>query len=123
MFAMASLAMAATGCRSSNPYKMDEGATAQVGRVVVHVVNNNFSDMDIYVVSEGLATRMGTVSGNSSDTFTLDPSFSRISQLQIVGAPIGGNGRAGTGPLTVGPGQTVEFTIGPVLSQSTVTIR
>ena len=35
----------------------------------------------------------------------------------------GGSGRATTGSLAVTPGQTIDFRIGPVLSNSTVIIR
>jgi hypothetical protein len=41
----------------------------------------------------------------------------------VVATPIGGNGRASSGPLIVSPGQTVNFTIGPVLSQSFATVQ
>ena len=93
------------------------------GGVALVVQNQNFYDMDLYVVSEGLATRIGDVSGNSTARFTLDPSFFPSSELRIIATPIGGNGRASSGPLNVGPGQTINFTIASVLRQSSATIR
>src|SRR5205814_4099778 len=45
------------------------------GAVALVVQNQNFYDMDLYVVSEGLATRIGDVTGNTTARFTLDPSF------------------------------------------------
>ena len=93
------------------------------GAVGLVVQNQNFYDMDLYVVSEGLATRIGDVTGNSTARFTLDPSFFPSSELRIIATPVGGNGRASSGPLSVGPGQTITFTIAPVLRQSSATIR
>ena len=91
--------------------------------ITVQVRNNNFLDMDVYAVSEALATRIGTVTGNSSRTFLLNPSLASASDFRIVATPIGGNGRATTGSINVAPGQTLEFTIGSILRNSTVSIR
>jgi hypothetical protein len=73
-------------------------------------------------VSQGLATRVGTVTGNSSRTFTLHPSLAS-QDLRIVATPIGGNGRASSGNVQAGAGQTIEFTIGSTLNHSTVIIK
>ncbi|HEY2065157.1 MAG TPA: hypothetical protein VGG84_04310 [Gemmatimonadaceae bacterium] len=110
----------AAACRSASPYDVAE---AQPGNITLVVRNNNFNDVDVYAVSSGLATRIGTVTGNSSATFTLNPSLVSPTDFRIVATPIGGNGRASTGPINVSQGQTIEFTVGPVLSQSTVSIR
>ena len=98
------------------------GEVAPESAVGLHVRNNNFLDMDVYAVSAGLATRLGTVTGNSARNFVLDPSLA-TPDLRIVAAPIGGNGRASTGQVLVGPGQTIDFTIGSVLQNSSVYIR
>jgi hypothetical protein len=114
-------ALSGTGaCRSASPYDVNE---AQPGNITLVVRNNNFNDVDVYAVSSGLATRIGTVTGNSSATFTLNPTLVSPTDFRIVATPIGGNGRASTGPIIVSQGQTIEFTVGPVLSQSTVSVR
>ena len=120
--AIASLlfALGAAGCHRGAFANTAPGTQGSVNLVVQ---NQNFYDMDVYVVSEGLATRIGDVTGNSTARFTLDPSFFPSSELRIVGTPIGGNGRASSGPLNVAPGQTVTFTIGSTLRQSSATIR
>lgn len=110
----------ASACRSASPYDVED---AQPGNVTLTVRNNNFNDVDVYAVSSGLATRIGTVTGNSSASFRLNPTLVSATDFRIVATPIGGNGRATTGPISVTPGQTIEFTIGPVLSQSTVSVR
>ena len=99
------------------------GVVPRPDAVALTVQNQNFADMDVYVVSEGLATRLGMVMSNSTAQFTLDPSFFPTQELRIVATPIGGNGRASSGPLSVGPGQTISFTIAGVLRHSTATVR
>lgn len=98
------------------------GEVAPSSAVGLHVRNNNFLDMDVYAVSAGLATRLGTVTGNGSRNFVLDGSLA-TPDLRIVATPIGGNGRASTGQVLVSPGQTIDFTIGSILRNSTVMIR
>jgi len=105
-----------TACRSSNAYDI---ANSQTGDVVLVVENQNFYDVDIYALSSGLPTRIGTVSGaNSTARFALNPTITNAADFRLVATPIGGNGRASSGPLLVGPGRTVKFTITPSLAQS-----
>jgi hypothetical protein len=108
------------GCHGGS--KSGQVAPATAG-VTVEVRNQNFADMDVYVVSEGLATRLGTATGHSTTTFGLDGSFFPSSDLRIVATPIGGNGRASSGIVQISPGQTLEFTIAPLLRASSVLIR
>jgi hypothetical protein len=98
------------------------GEVAPASAIGVHVKNENFLDMDVYAVSDGLATRLGTVSGNGSRNFVLDASLASR-DLRIVATPIGGNGRASTGAVTVAPGQAIDFTVGPEMRNSRVFIR
>lgn len=118
-FAAALLVSASTGCRSANPYAVG----AQQNPVGLVVQNNNFADVDVYAVADGLPTRVGTVTGNSTQRFELGESMYQASDLRIVATPIGGNGRASTGPVQVARGQTIFFNIAPVMRQSSVSIR
>ncbi|HKW49630.1 MAG TPA: hypothetical protein VJN70_19390 [Gemmatimonadaceae bacterium] len=114
------VSLVTAGCHRGGFTNAPEGTQGSVGLVVQ---NHNFYDTDVYVVSEGLATRIGEVTGNSTAHFVLDPSFFPSKELRIVATPIGGNGRATSGPQSVSPGQTIDFTIAPVLRQSSATIR
>lgn len=98
------------------------GQLAPENSIALRVNNQNFLDMDVYAVSEGLATRLGSVTGNSSRTFVVDPSLA-TTDFRIVATPIGGTGRASTGSIMPAAGQTVDFTIGSILRNSTVFIR
>jgi hypothetical protein len=98
------------------------GDVAPSNIITLRVTNDNFLDMDVYAVAEGLATRVGTVSGAGSRTFVLNASLA-AQDFRVVATPIGGNGRASSGTLSVAPGQMVDFRIGSTLRNSSVIIR
>ena len=120
LFAAAATLSGAAAC-SHNTYEAG-GEVAPANSVGLRVSNQNFLDMDVYAVSQGISTRLGTVTGSSTRTFILPPSYA-TQDLQIVAAPIGGTGRATTGPIAVSAGQTIDFRVGSVLTNSTVFIR
>ena len=99
------------------------GDVAPVSAIGLRVRNDNFLDMDVYGISAGLATRLGTVTGNSTRNFVLDASMADGQDFRIVATPVGGNGRATTGDIAVSPGQLIDFTIGSTLRNSSVIIR
>ena len=118
------LAIGATASSSSACFRTNQaaGELAPASVIGLKVMNDNFLDVDIYAVSQGLATRIGTVTGNSTRSFVLDATMSS-QDLRIVATPIGGNGRASTGTVQAGPGQTIEFRVGSQLTNSSVFIR
>jgi hypothetical protein len=118
-FAAFAAASAASACAHTGQAAGDLAPATAIG---LSVTNQNFLDMDVYAVSDGLATRLGTVNGNNSRIFTLNPSLA-VRDLRIVATPIGGNGQASTGEVIVSPGQTIEFRIGSTLRNSSVSIR
>ena len=91
--------------------------------VQVQVQSNYVGPLDVYLVSDGVATRLGDVSGPTVQNFVIDPSQFDITDLRIVAVPIGGYGRATTGRLNVRRGNIVQFTVQQQLRQSTVFIR
>ena len=99
------------------------GDVAPATAIGLRVRNDNFLDMDVYAISAGLATRLGTVTGNSRRNFVLDASMADSQDFRIVATPVGGNGRATTGNIAVSPGQLIDFTIGSTLRNSSVIIR
>jgi len=105
----------APGCRSATP-EPSEAPAPQGLQLVVH--NNNFLDMAVWAVSNGTPARIGTVTGSSSRTFALTASMFGASEFDLLATPIGGSGRASSGPLVVTAGRTVFFTIEPQLALS-----
>jgi hypothetical protein len=87
------------------------------------VVNNHYADMDVYAIRGGSRVRIGTVTGNTKASFTLDRSMYPTGELSLVADPIGGFGTARSGRLAVSRGDEVEFRIMPVIDQSTVFVR
>jgi hypothetical protein len=91
--------------------------------IPVHVINENFLDMNVFVVSSGVNRRLGLVSGNSAADFTIPWNFVNGQNIALTATPIGGRGSAGSGALNVAPGQMIDFKIASVLRQSTATVR
>lgn len=106
-------------CRSTNAYEVGRESDS----VDLVVQNDNFAEMDIYAIASGLATRVGSVQGLATERFALNSSVYNASDLRIVGAPVGGNGRASTGPIVVHRGSTIRFTIANLLAASSVSIQ
>jgi hypothetical protein len=119
LFAAATAVSTLSGCSRTGQAPGDLAPATSIG---LKVTNQNYWDMDVYAVSDGLATRIGTVNGNNSRTFTLHSSLASR-DLRIVATPIGGNGRASTGNVLVSPGQIIDFTIGSTMRNSTVSVR
>jgi hypothetical protein len=121
LLAVAPLAAGAgvTACGHTNE---SGGEVVPASAVGLDVRNENFLDVDVFSIVDGLSTRLGTVTGNGSRHFLLDPIVGSR-DFHLIAVPIGGAGRASSGPLAAGPGQTIVFTVGAVLRNSTVTIR
>ncbi|MDQ6634285.1 MAG: hypothetical protein M3Z10_05940 [Gemmatimonadota bacterium] len=109
---------ASSGCRSATPYEEAE----RTNTVTLVVQNENHTDMNIYAVAGGLATRIGRVGGNSTGRFEVSDAFYNASDFRIDAAPVAGGGRATTGLLSVASGLTVQFTIAPNLRASSVIV-
>jgi hypothetical protein len=119
LFSVGAVLGSATACSRTNEMG---GEVAPASAIGVSVRNENFLDVDVYAVSDGLTTRLGTVTGNSRGMFALDPSYA-TRDLAIVATPIGGSGRASSGKVLVSAGQTIDFTVGSTLSNSRVVVR
>jgi hypothetical protein len=98
------------------------GEVVPAGSVGLDVKNQNFLDVDVFSIVDGMSTRLGTVTGNGSRHFLLDPMVGSR-DFHLIAVPIGGAGRASSGQLAVGPGETIVFTVAPVLQQSSVVVR
>jgi hypothetical protein len=87
--------------------------------IQVRIDNQNFSDMNVYLVSQGTNVLLGSAPGMSQTTLSL-PSGSVSSQwrVRLVADPIGGSSAIRTPTLLVAPGQNVYWTIGSDPSSS-----
>jgi hypothetical protein len=102
----------------------DDQISYHADPILVHVRNENFLDMNVAVVAGSATRRLGTVSGNSEGDFKIEWSAAGNGQgVALTATPIGGRGSTSTGALNVAPGQVIEFRIGSVLRQSTVSVH
>jgi hypothetical protein len=120
----AAVLLSAGACSSLDRTGQAGGEIAPTTRAAtVRVVNDNFHDVDVYVVRDGSSTRIGSVIGNSSGTFRLDRSLFPTNDVSLAAVPVGGFGRASSGRVTIYPGDEIEFRITPVIDQSHAVVR
>lgn len=122
-FALAALAACASGGRGSSRGGSGQRVYVDSEVVQLRVQSSYVGPLDLYLVSDGVASRLGEASGPTAQTFVIDPSQFDIHDLRVVAVPVGGFGRASTGLLTVRRGNVVQFNIAPELRQSSVFVR
>ena len=83
-------------------------------KTTVQVRNQNFQDMNVFLLSAGQRIRLGMVTGLSTQVFTLPEDIVRVSaQLQFELHPIGGRRNPISETITVMPGDQIVLTIPP----------
>jgi len=93
------------------------------GEVALRVVNHTNLDVVIYLVHDGVRTRVGSVTAASSTAFFLPVrSLGQGREIRLFGDPIGERDHAETELIVVQPGQQVEWTLEPELRRSTVAV-
>lgn len=118
--AVAMTLAALAGCSRN---KIDTGQDYRPNPIPVHVKNENFLDMNVYVVVSGVARRLGMVTGNGKGDFKIDWNVVYGQSIVLRAIPIGGNGGITSPALNVGEGQEIEFRIASTLRQSTAVVR
>ncbi|HTK40741.1 MAG TPA: hypothetical protein VL287_04055 [Gemmatimonadales bacterium] len=98
---------------SHNPEPKPEGPPPK--STMLRVNNQNFYDMEIFLVRFGSRTRLGLAPGNSSTNFEFPSQFlqSGTGTVRFEAHPVGATGRAFTEDLTVQPGDVVGVDILP----------
>ena len=103
------LALLSAGCGrafKSGPREPDP-------RTTLRVQNQNFLDMNVYVLRGGQRIRLGTVPGLSTEVFTIPAYIVRSSPLQFEAHPIGGLANPRSETISVQPGEEIQITIPP----------
>ncbi len=89
-------------------------------RITVVVDNRNFLDVRVYAVEGSRVFKLGNVTGLSRQTFRLPRSFGAAGgELQLLAEPIGARVGHSSQPLSVFPGDRVEYRIENALVFST----
>jgi non-canonical (house-cleaning) NTP pyrophosphatase len=122
--AVLALLVAAPAC-----FVFNRGGTAErapafdvpEGEIALSVTNHNYLDVVVYVVHDGVQTRVGTVTGSSSAVFFLPARLlGQAREIQLVGDAIGNDSYARTEVLVVQRGQYIEWTLETDLRRSSV---
>jgi hypothetical protein len=121
--ALALTALALASACSRHPQAEDEQPLIKPDPIHVHVRNENFLDVNVFMVVNGVSRRLGTVTGNGSGDFTVDWGITIGQSIALQAVPIGGRGSANSGQLSIGLGQMIDFTVAPVLRQSSVSVH
>jgi len=80
----------------------------------VRVENRNFLDMNVYILLNSQRIRLGTVTGLSTQVFTIPGYIVRgAGQLQFELHPIGGRGNPRSESILVQPGDEVHLIVPP----------
>lgn len=96
----------------------DSGTQADV---TLQVTNHNYLDVVVYVIHDGQRTRIGTVTGSSTQSFTLPVHLiGQAHEIRLYGDAIGSEDYAVTELLLVQPGQYIEWTLETDLRRSSV---
>jgi len=112
--------VAAASCSHNNP--SDEGYLPEQP-VVIEVKNDNYLDVNIYTIVDETTRRLGSVTGNSSDTFRARLPGVQAAGLRLRATAVGLNGAYISGVLSVTTDQVVLLHIAPNLFQSSVSVH
>jgi len=122
--ALVGLLVVANACFLFNHGKKDEESTvleSPEGEIALNVTNHNYLDVVVYVLHDGIQTRVGTVTGSSSTVFFLPTRLlGQGREIQLYGDAIGNDSYARTDIIVVQRGQYIEWTLETDLRRSSV---
>jgi hypothetical protein len=112
------------GCARAHKSAAPQAAiTVPQTEFAIRVTNHNYLDVVLYVLHDGLQTRVGTVTGSSAQTFYLSSRLlSHSGEIRLYGDPIGNDEYALTDVLVVEPGQYIDWTLETDLRRSSAAV-
>ena len=119
--ALAALLFVAPACFWHRKAAREAALDVPEAEIALRVTNHNFLDVTVYALHNGQRTRVGTVTGSSSQVFYLPARLLGLGrEIQLLGDPIGSTDFALTETLMVQPGQYIEWTLETDLRRSSV---
>jgi hypothetical protein len=113
------LLLTAAGCGTANRPDTSPAPEAKAG-LPVQIDNQNFNDMNIYLVNGGQRWLLGEAGGLTRTTLNISEGLTPATgELRLEADPVGGSRPIFTPVLVVSPGQSVYWTIGSDPSMST----
>ena len=107
-----------TACGASRS-TVASGPEPSSNEIPVQIDNQNFSDMDIYVVRNGERWLLGQAGGLTKTTLTIRGAVRGDGRVRLVAEPVGGARPIASPTLLVPPGQSIFWTIGSDPTNST----
>ena len=107
-----------TACGASRS-TVASGPEPSSNEIPVQIDNQNFNDMEIYVVKNGQRLLIGQAGGLTKTTLTIRNVARGGGRVRLLAEPIGGARPIATPTLVVPPGQSIFWTIGSDLTTST----
>ena len=85
-----------------------DGAATE--RTTMLVENNNWSDMTVYILRDGVRTRMGAVPSMGRATFVLSSALvGGTGEIRVQADPLGSTNKWTSQPILIVPGNQVRF--------------
>jgi hypothetical protein len=106
----------ACGASRTTPTSNPEPSSDEIP---VQIDNQNFSDMEIYVVRNGQRLLIGQAGGLTKTTLTIRNAARGDGRVRLLAEPIGVARPIATPTLVVPPGQSIFWTIGSDPATST----
>jgi len=120
---LAALASGACASASAGTRAPNSVAPRDASAATVRVTNNNWSNVTVYLVRDGMRTRLGDVTSMRTEEFRMPPIFTNTSgNIQLLVSPLGSNDVYVTPGFSVQPGQQVEFNVENQLTISSFAI-
>ena len=113
--ACAQLSQGAAGTEGIDPAEAAQTA-------LLHVDNLSPASVELRTVINGQSRFIGSVGANDSTSILLDPTIFPTGFLYLTAVPPDGRRRALVGPLSVGKGDRIRFTVEHALEQSHATV-
>jgi hypothetical protein len=90
--------------------------------VSLTVTNQNWLDVDVFVLRGTTRYRLGAVGGNSSATLRIPSNLIARGELQLMADPIGSNDVYVSDVIPVAPDQSLQLTVAPRMRMSTYAV-
>jgi hypothetical protein len=120
LFALLLIVCVATSCsRNRRPSDALDSDTEST----LHVENQHYGDVDIYVIHDGSRSRIGTVTATTEQTFTLNPRIiGTVGTMQLIAHGVGTAGSLSSEQFAIRPGMQISWTLDSRLARATLAI-
>lgn len=90
--------------------------------VSLSVTNQNWLDVDVFVIRGTTRYRLGAVGGNSSAMLRIPSSLIARGEVQLMADPVGSNDVYVSDLIPVAPDQSLQLTVAPRMRMSTYAV-